>query len=129
MRPTGVDVAIWIAAASAIAGTLWFSLAAAPGAERFLFGSDKAAHAVAYAVDTLLLLFAVVWRPGRPQALVAWTVPIVLGVATLGATIEFLQATAGRDADLRDWVADLIGIGVAALVFWLLRRRFGASSA
>jgi hypothetical protein len=126
-RPTAIDVAIWIAAIAALTGTLWFSLGAASHADRFL-GSDKVAHALAYAVDTLLLLFAVVWRPGRPQALVAWTVPILLGVATLGAAIEFMQATVSRDADPLDWVADLVGIAAAAIVFGLLRRRFGASS-
>ena len=127
MRPTAVDVVIWIAAAAALAATLWYSLAAPPHADRLLFGSDKAAHALAYAVDTFLLLLAVVWRPGRPQALVAWTLPILLGVATLGAAIEFLQATVSRDADPLDWIADVIGIAVATAAFALLRRRFGAA--
>jgi hypothetical protein len=127
-RPTAIDVAIWIAALAALGATLWYSLGAPPHADRLL-GSDKVAHALAYAVDTLLLLFAVVWRPGRPQALVAWTVPILLGVATLGAAIEFMQATVSRDADPFDWVADLVGIAAAAIVFGLLRRRFGSSSA
>ena len=44
----------------------------------------SSATALAYAVDTFLLLLAVVWRPGRPQSLVAWVVPILLGVALLG---------------------------------------------
>ena len=127
-RPTAIDVAIWIAALAALGATLWYSLAAPPDADRLL-GSDKVAHAVAYAVDTLLLLFAVVWRPGRPQALVAWTVPILLGVATLGAAIEFAQDAVSRDADPFDWVADLVGVAVAAAIFALLRRRFGSSSA
>jgi hypothetical protein len=127
-RPTAIDVAIWMAALAALVATLWYSFGASLRADRLL-GSDKVAHAVAYAVDTLLLLFAVVWRPGRPQALVAWTVPILLGVATLGAVIEFAQDAVGRDADPLDWIADLVGIAAAAIIFAMLRRRFGSASA
>jgi VanZ family protein len=128
MRPTAIDVAIWLAAAGAIAATIWSSLAAPPDVDRLL-GSDKVVHALAFAIDTFLLLLAVVWRPGRAQALAAWTLPILLGVATLGVAIELIQATVGRDADPADWIADLIGVAAATLVFTVLRRRLGTSSA
>lgn len=125
-RSNAVDLAIWAAALLAIAGTLWFSLAS-PGGADALLGSDKVGHALAYAVDTLLLLFAVVWRPGRPQPLVAWVVPILLGVASLGGAVELAQVALGRDADPLDWAADLVGVAVATFVFARLRRRYGAA--
>ena len=127
LRPTGVDVAIWTAALFALGLTVWSSFGESGTAD--LLGSDKVGHALAYAVDTLLLLLAVVWRPGRPQALVAWVVPILLGVAVLGGVIEVVQETLGRDADPLDWVADVAGVAIAGLTFRLLRGRFGASSA
>jgi len=127
IRPQVIDALIWAFALLALAGTVWYSLASPPAADQVL-GSDKVAHAAAYAVDTMLLLLAVVWRPGRPQPLVAWVVPILLAVAILGAAIEFVQDAVGRDADPLDWVADLAGIAIAALAFGLLRRRYGATS-
>jgi VanZ family protein len=127
LGPTLADVAIWSGALVALVATLWLSLGAAPDADDVV-GSDKIAHALAYGVDTFLLLLAVVWRPGRPQALVAWMVPIVLGVAALGGLIELAQAAVGRDADPLDWVADLVGVAAATLAFTLLRRRAGSRS-
>jgi hypothetical protein len=126
VRPTGVDLAIYGAAALAIGVTIWSSFGATRTADAF--GSDKLGHALAYAVDTFLLLLAVVWRPGRPQALVAWVVPILLGVAVLGGAIEIAQEVVGRDADALDWLADVSGIAIAGLVFRSLRARFGASN-
>jgi VanZ family protein len=117
---------IWIAAVACLIATLWLSLGAPSHVDRVL-GSDKIGHAMAYAVDTLLLLFAVVWRPGRAQALVAWLLPILVSVVALGAVVEFIQGMAGRDADIRDWFADVIGTAVATVVFALLRHRYGAS--
>ncbi len=126
IRPTAMDVAIWGAALIAIGVTIWSSFGATRTAD--VLGSDKLGHGLAYAVDTFLLLLAVVWRPGRPQALVAWVVPILLGVALLGGAIELAQEAVGRDADPLDWLADVAGIAIAGLVFRTLRARFGASS-
>ena len=125
IRPTVTDVAIWGAALVAIGATIWSSFGATRTAD--VLGSDKLGHGLAYAVDTFLLLLAVVWRPGRPQALVAWVVPILLAVALLGGAIELAQEAVGRDADLLDWLADVFGIAIAGLVFRALRVRFGAS--
>lgn len=125
IRPTVTDVAIWGAALVAIGATIWSSFGATRTAD--VLGSDKLGHGLAYAVDTFLLLLAVVWRPGRPQALVAWVVPILLAVALLGGAIELAQEAVGRDADLLDWLADVLGIAIAGLVFRALRVRFGAS--
>ena len=125
-RPATIDVLLWCLAVLAIAGTIVLSLSPGKQLEKTIV-NDKVGHALAYAVDTFLLLLAVVWRPGRPQALERWALPIVLGVAILGGVIEFAQDSVGRDPDPRDWFADLIGIGVAVLAFALLRRVYERS--
>jgi len=62
--------------------------------------------------------------------------PMALGLLVLGAVIEGLQATpfVHRDADLKDWLADAGGVGLAwtlveapALCFRLRRRVPGAA--
>jgi VanZ family protein len=75
----------------------------------------------------MLLLLAVVWRPGRPKQLEAWLLPLVLGVVALGGLVEVLQGIVGRDADAGDWLADAVGAAVATAVFVALRSRSGAS--
>ena len=122
-RAAPLDVLLWCLAVLAISGTIVLSLSPGKQLEQTVM-NDKVGHALAYAVDTFLLLLAVVWRPGRPQALERWALPIVLAVATLGGVIEFAQDSVGRDPDPRDWFADLIGIAVAALAFALLRRTY-----
>ena len=75
---------------------------------------DKAEHAISWAVLTgagLLLSTKRRWAIG------------VFAFA-LGAAIEVLQATLpfGRDGDWRDLAADTVGIGLACLVWSLMRR-------
>jgi VanZ family protein len=118
---------IWAFTVLALLATLWLSLGAPSHVDRFL-GSDKIGHAIAYAVDTFLLLLALVWRPGRPQALVAWMLPILLGLVALGGIVEVLQGALGRDADPRDWFADVVGAAISTVAFVALRAAYGASS-
>ena len=51
---------------------------------------------------------------------------IAAGMAILGGVVEVLQAGVGRDAQLPDWVADIIGIALAVVVFVTFRRALGA---
>jgi VanZ family protein len=72
---------------------------------------DKAEHAIAWAVlSGLGLLF---W-PARPGRIGGFAV-------AFGAMVEVLQATLplGRDGDLRDLLADSVGVA-AALIVWVL---------
>jgi VanZ family protein len=67
---------------------------------------DKAAHCLSFVVLALLGALA---YPRRPWWLLA------AGLAAFGALIEGVQALPAihRDADMWDWVADVLGIGAA----------------
>lgn len=115
-----VDVGIGAFAVAAMGLTLWFSLGPAPTGH----GSDKALHALAYFVDTLALLLAAVWRPGRTRGRVdVRTLEVAVGLVVLGGLLELVQGGfVHRDAQLGDWIADAAGVTVAVAVFVALRR-------
>jgi len=75
---------------------------------------DKAEHALAWAALTGLGL--ILFR--------RWTWRIALFALAVGALVEALQGVLplGRDADLKDWAADLAGVAVATGVAALVRR-------
>jgi VanZ family protein len=114
-----IDVGIWLIALVATGLTVWYSLGPRPPSH----GSDKDLHAAAYFVDTLAILLGVVWRPGREtRRLRGGMLPVALGILIVGGVIEIAQGGfADRDAQFGDWVADAIGIGLAVLIFTLLR--------
>jgi VanZ family protein len=94
-------------------------------------GSDIELHAAAYFVNTLAILFAVVWRPGRRAGRFnGWALPVAMGMLILGGLIEVVQGGfVDRDAQFTDWVADGVGVGLAAIVFVTLRRALRERSA
>jgi VanZ family protein len=120
-----IDAAIWAAALGATALTLWYSLGAVPPAH----GSDKDLHALAYFVDALAVLLAVVWRPGRRAGRFdGWGPAVVAGMLGIGGLIELAQGGfVHRDAQFTDWIADAVGIGAAWVAFgslrWIVRER------
>ena len=66
---------------------------------------DKAEHAVAFAV---LLIFGTIAYPTR-----LWLV--IVGLILYGGGIEVAQTTTGwRYGDFWDWVADIVGVLLAA---------------
>jgi VanZ family protein len=75
--------------------------------------SDKTQHALAFAMLTVLagLAYSTVRIP--------W---LVGGLSAFGALIEIIQPYFHRDRDVRDWVADSIGIVVALLIVWMMRK-------
>lgn len=77
---------------------------------------DKAEHASAW---TVLALAGLLLSTKR-----RWAIGIFAIV--FGAVIEVLQATMpfGRDGNLADWIADIIGV-CAAYAIWLVARRLG----
>ena len=71
-------------------------------------------HGLAYFVTSLLLLLAAVWRPGRGDGPFArWGVWVVGALIAAGAGIEVLQSLIGRDAELGDWIAEIVAVGLA----------------
>ena len=75
-------------------------------------GSDKTHHAITFGV--LMLLAAAAYPRQRLGAL-------AVSLSGFGAAIELIQPWFGRSDDIRDWVADTIGIGVAVLLVLAFR--------
>ena len=98
----------------------WQALTPAPVAPAGL--NDKLMHLLGFVV--LAFLVDIAW----PEAGFDWR-PIAW-LAAYGALIEGLQAlTATRQAELGDWLADLAGLLLFAVVLAPpLRRRFGVRS-
>lgn len=87
--------------------------------------SDKIVHATAFGV--LALLFWMFLKSRRPlNAASVWIAALVL--IPYAALDEYLQQFVGRQTDVMDWIADIIGIGCVLAVLEL-RRRLRASRA
>ena len=140
-RETRIDVVLWVAALICVCVTLWWSLVQLPPArsvfrslwwslvslpsERHLFRFfDKLEHGLAYFVTSLLLLLVAVWRPGRGDGpLARWGLWVPVALIVAGGAIEVLQSFLGRDAQLGDWVAEIIAVSLAWGTVALLRSR------
>src|SRR5262245_48649726 len=122
-RETWIDVVLWAAAFVCASLTLWWSLVSMPP-ERDLFRDiDKLQHGLAYFVTSLLLLLAAVWRPGRGDGPFArWGTWVPIALIAAGAGIEVLQSFIGRDAELGDWLAEIVAVGLAWGAVAALRR-------
>ena len=120
-----IDAAIWLVALACTGVILWYSLGPDPPGH----GVDKGLHAIAYFINTLAILLAVVWRPGRDdRRLKALAIPVALCVLAAGGLIEIAQSSlVDRDSQLADWAADAVGVGLALLMLialrWATRRR------
>lgn len=73
--------------------------------------NDKVEHGAAFAVLSTLGLVGFSKHGGA----------LLLSLVGLGAIIEIAQGTSlsGRDPELLDWIADVVGIGVIS-VMWLV---------
>jgi VanZ family protein len=84
--------------------------------------NDKLAHAIAYAGLAFWLTMALyILRPFRWH----WMLVAMAIAATYGMLDELTQSLVGRDTDVRDWIADVLGAlgGTAAglIAFLILR--------
>lgn len=111
---------IRLAALVAAIGTLWLAFEP-PGDGPGLMPWDKAGHALAFYVLTVLFTLALP-RVSR--------ISIALVLVLAGGAIELVQDQVGRDMELMDWVADVVGIALALVPAWLegLRRWMGAAA-
>jgi VanZ family protein len=84
--------------------------------------NDKLAHFTAYAGLAFWLTLALyLLRPFRWR----WPLVAVVIAAVYGMLDEFTQSFVGRDMDVKDWVADVLGAlvgAVAGLIGFLLLR-------
>jgi VanZ family protein len=123
-RPDRVDVSLWAAAVLCGAATLWFSFVATPPETTTFPDVDKVEHAFAYFATTLLVLLAAVWRPGRGDGPFArWWWALLLTLILAGAAVEVAQGFAGRDAEVLDWIAEIVAVALAWGVLTRWRRR------
>ncbi len=97
-------LALWVA----LPVTLYFALAPQP--PEVGVKSDKALHVIAFVVLTVLA------RVAYPAVRWPW---LLVALAVFGALIELLQGTMGwgRQADIRDWVADVAAVAVVLILF------------
>lgn len=114
----GAPLVLWairLAAVVATLATLWLAFEP-PGDGPGLIPWDKAEHFLSFFVLTLLLSLAL---PRMPRGI------LILVLVIAGGGIEIVQSYVGRDADWKDWIADIAGIACAALPVWLdaLRQR------
>jgi VanZ family protein len=119
-----VDLFLWAAALLCGAATLWLSLAAVPPGTQAFGGADKVEHGFAYLVTTMLVLLAAVWRPGRGDGpLARWWWAVLAVMVAAGGAVEIAQSFVGREAELADWVAEIVAVGLAWGVLLAWRRR------
>lgn len=112
-------VVAWMAAVAAV------SLAPVRGpALEFVFGADKWAHVLFYAV--LGWLGARAARRSGAPLMAAWAIAVSIAML-YGAGMEWLQGRVGRNASLADGIADLVGavIGASILTFRDSSKRSG----
>jgi hypothetical protein len=123
-RVPWTDAALWLGAVASLAWLLVASLGPAPGILNAFHLADKVFHALHSALTTLLFLLAATWRPGRGPGLFPRSGPwIAIGAVALGAIIEVIQGSIGRQADALDLLADAVGVAMAWGVWRHLRRR------
>jgi VanZ family protein len=96
------------------------SLSRPPGPP-LVHGLDKAVHFTVYAGLGLLAARALAGHGVRPGRAALWALALS---ALYAASDEVHQAfVPGRSSEVWDWVADVLGAGLAARLWWGLRRR------
>ena len=74
-------------------------------------GSDKIVHLTAFTALAFPLA-----RTGR-----FGLIPVFVGASTFGGLIELIQPSFGRSADMQDWIADIVGVGLGIVLALLYR--------
>ena len=75
-------------------------------------GTDKIVHLITFAALAFPLA-----RTGR-----FGLVPVFVGASAFGGLIELIQPSFGRSADMQDWIADIVGVGLGIVLALIYRR-------
>ena len=75
-------------------------------------GSDKLVHLAAFAALAFPLA-----RTNRVSLLL-----VLIGASAFGGLIELIQPTFNRSADLKDWIADILGVMLGITLGLIYRR-------
>ena len=108
-----LDIPLTIIVTLALTVAMLWPMEAPPPAPE---GSDKLVHFVAFAALAFPLA-----RTGRIGLL-----PVFVGASAFGGTIELMQPSFNRSADINDWIADIVGVllGISCgLLYRRIRRR------
>ena len=82
-------------------------------------GLDKIEHFVAYGVITFLFILSL-----RDRFSLFSAVALFFAISALGAVDELTQPLVNRTASPVDWLADIAGISVVLLTFYLIRPKY-----
>jgi VanZ family protein len=89
-------------------------------------GVDKLVHFAIYGGFSFLLAFLLSFRTADRRARgtlsLAHYAAIAVFVATFAALDELTQPWTGRDRDLMDWIADVIGMTLGLVLFAVVQR-------
>lgn len=100
-----------------VCAVLILTLGPFQGLEARIGLSDKAAHALAFYILTLLL-FSIAPRRRRTD--------LALAALALGILIELSQGLTGRSLSILDFLADALGVAAATAPAWIERFRHSA---
>ena len=104
-----LDIPLTLAVTLTLSVAMLWPLQAPPPAPD---GSDKLMHLIAFTALAFPLA-----RTGRFGLL-----PVFIGASAFGGTIELMQPSFNRSADVNDWIADVVGV-ILGIGFGLLYRR------
>jgi VanZ family protein len=114
-----IDAALWAMTLACGLLTIWLSFGITPPGSEAFPGADKVEHGIAYFLTTSFLFLAAIWRPGRGYGPLA-RVEVWLAVAVVlaGGLVEILQGayTTDRQADVLDWLVEIIAVVVVVAV-------------
>ena len=104
-----LDIPLTLIVTSILTVAMLWPLEAPPPAPD---GSDKVVHLIAFATLSFPLS-----RTGRFGLL-----PVFVAASAFGGTIELIQPTFNRSADINDWFADIVGVAFGIVCGLIYRR-------
>lgn len=119
------SIPVWLCTALVTAAIVWLTLAPQPLPDNSLPlipGIDKIGHACMFAGLAAAIYFDAGLRQYKRRETVyfrpVWRLQIATGVIIFGLLTEFLQeiSDVGREGDIIDWGADIVGTCLAVII-------------